>query len=214
MRVETFALGPFETNSYLLIDEPTSTAWIIDVPFEPEVLIQAIQHSRCSVSHIIFTHAHADHIGGVRDILQQLPTRPKLLIHSAESSWLVDPMLNLSALMGLPVTTPAADYLLNHGDTLSLGPTRFEIRHTPGHSPGSISLITSLSPGKPVVFAGDALFAGSIGRTDFPGCSQDVLLASIRRELYTLEDHTVVYPGHGPPTTIGREKRSNPYARD
>lgn len=217
MHVESHALGPFETNSYLLTPTDGNSrgqeAWIIDVPFDPEDLIDSIKRRDCRVTHIIFTHAHADHIGGVRTLLAALPERPKLLIHAAEAQWLVDPQLNLSAMMGLPVTTPAADRLLQHGDVLNFADVRLEVRHTPGHSPGSVSLVLGAESQSPIVFAGDALFAGSIGRTDFPGCSHEILLESIRRELYVLPESTVVYPGHGPSTTIGREKRSNPFVR-
>jgi glyoxylase-like metal-dependent hydrolase (beta-lactamase superfamily II) len=129
-------------------------------------------------------------------------------MHRVEEAWLNDPMLNLSAALGLSVTAPSPSEYLEEGDTVTIGEVVFSIRETPGHSPGSISLVHESSKN---AIVGDALFNGSIGRTDFPGSSFETLAESIRTKLYTLDPDTVVFPGHGPTTTIGREMRSNPF---
>lgn len=134
----------------------------------------------------------------------------EVMIHEAEAGWLGAPVLNLSAAMGVGVTAPAANRLLRGGETLTLGSTAWRVVHTPGHSPGGIALIHDESR---TAIVGDALFAGSVGRTDFPGSDPDVLARSIRERLYTLPDDTRVVSGHGPETTIGREKSSNPFVR-
>ena len=151
-----------------------------------------------------------DHIAGVTEVVRAFPGLP-VWIHEAEREWLADPMLNLSAPFGEPVSLPDADRVLRDGEELSLAGSRWRVVHTPGHSPGSIGLVHAGAAH--VAITGDALFAGSIGRTDFPGCSFEQLAASIRARLYTLPEDTVIYPGHGPSTTIGREKKSNPFVR-
>lgn len=219
LRVESATLGPFATNCYVVwVDAPAPggarrPAWIIDAGMGPQALLRIVRAHNLEVEKLILTHAHIDHIAGVREVLDALgaaQARPKLLIHGAEERWLTDPVLNLSTELGLPTTTPPADALLKHGETLRLGGLDFEVLHTPGHSPGGISLHCAQAG---VVFAGDALFAGSIGRTDFPGCSFEDLQRSIRTRLYTLPDRTKVYCGHGLATTIGAEKTGNPFVR-
>jgi hydroxyacylglutathione hydrolase len=219
LRVESATLGPFATNCYVVwADAPAAEgakrpAWIIDAGMGPLPLLRAVRAHNLLVEKLILTHAHIDHIAGVREVLDTLSTsqaRPRLLIHAAEERWLTDPVLNLSTELGLPTTTPPADDLLQHSNTLRLGALDFTVLHTPGHSPGGISLHCAQAG---VVFAGDALFAGSIGRTDFPGCSFEDLERSIRARLYTLPDRTKVYCGHGLATTIGAEKTGNPYVR-
>jgi glyoxylase-like metal-dependent hydrolase (beta-lactamase superfamily II) len=130
--------------------------------------------------------------------------------HGAEAAWLNDPVLNLSAMMGMSVTAPGPDRLLAEGEWLTLGDSRWLVLHTPGHSPGGVTLWCEAGG---VAIVGDSLFAGSVGRTDFPGSDPAVLERSIRGKLYVLPDSTKVLPGHGPATTIGREKKSNPYVR-
>lgn len=212
LRIQGFELGPFGTNCYVLWHEGAPRAWVIDASFEPREMLAFIRQHGLAVELLVLTHAHVDHIAGVEEVLRACPSA-KLCIHEQEERWLTDAELNLSAAFGMPVTTRAADRLLRHGDRLALGDgpmgeTSFEVRHTPGHSPGGITLV---SAGMAIV--GDALFAGSIGRTDFPGCDHDELLASIKREIYTLPSETRVYPGHGPSTTVGHERLSNPYVR-
>ena len=206
--ITTLTLGPFQTNCYVVTSDGPA-CWIIDASFSPGPLIDHIRREKLMPEALILTHAHVDHIAGVAEVRRAFPNLP-ILIHAAEREWLGDPMLNLSAVMGQSVTAPGPDRTIAAGETLVLGDSTWRVLHTPGHSPGGITLWCE-SEGIAVV--GDSLFAGSIGRTDFPGSDHDTLLASIRSQLYTLPGATKVYPGHGSPTTIGREATSNPYVR-
>lgn len=206
-----FTLGPFETNCYVVAQATGDTRHcsIIDASFDPGAMIHFINSQGFQPDALVLTHAHIDHIAGIQDVRGSFESLP-ILIHTDERDWLTDPNLNMSANYGLPFTTPPANGLLNHGDTLNMAGLAWEVRHTPGHSPGSVSLYCKYIC---VCIAGDALFAGSIGRTDFPSSNHKDLLNAITRELYTLPDDTLVLSGHGPETTIGREKRSNPFVR-
>jgi glyoxylase-like metal-dependent hydrolase (beta-lactamase superfamily II) len=205
--VSVFTLGPYATNCYVLVPAGGSECWIIDASFGPAPIIQAIRRRGLTPKALILTHAHVDHIAGVAEIVAAFPGLP-VLIHEAEADWLQDPELNLSAFSGTPVTAPPPTRTLHDGEVLELGGTGWVVIHTPGHSPGGISLhAESLG----VAIVGDTLFAGSVGRTDFPGCSFEQLERSIRTRLYTLAAGTRVLPGHGEPTSIGDERRSNPF---
>lgn len=215
IRVSVFNPGPWETNCYVV--EVTDRAgqahaWAIDAGVEPEAMIQ---HLRAGQTHgvrleaIVLTHAHVDHIAGVADVRRAFPGVP-VLLHESEREWLGDAEQNLSAFTGMPISIAPPDRLVRDGDTLRLGDVEFGVRHTPGHSPGGIALYCAAEK---LAFVGDALFAGSIGRTDFPGCSFEQLEASIKAKLYTLPDETRIFPGHGPPSSIGREANSNPFVR-
>lgn len=204
-----FALGPFETNCYVVNLEGDSACWIVDAGFEPAEMIEHVRGTGLEPRALLLTHAHADHIAGVREVVAAFPGLP-VRVHAAERDWLLDPMLNLSGGMGMPVTAPETDRTLEDGEELELSRTRWRVLHTPGHSPGGVTIHCADAG---IALVGDALFAGSIGRHDFPGSSFETLAASIRERLYALPDETVVLPGHGPATTIGREKRSNPFVR-
>lgn len=216
LRIKSYTLGPYATNCYLLWIEGETDAWIVDASFGPGRIVQDVKSQGLKPSRLLLTHAHVDHIAGVEEVLSALRpaggAAPTLSIHRDEEQWLTNPMLNLSAMGGQPTTTRQADSLLNDGDTLTLGAgaqsVSFHVLHTPGHSPGSVSLYCA-SHG--VVLAGDALFAGSIGRTDFPGGDLPTLERSIRSKLYTLPRETTVLSGHGPQTTVGEEMDGNPY---
>ncbi|MBX3375695.1 MAG: MBL fold metallo-hydrolase [Phycisphaeraceae bacterium] len=203
--LETVTLGPFETNCYIVADG--DRCWIIDASFEPEALIERVRDLGLKPEALILTHAHVDHIAGVDEVVRTFGPLP-VVMHADEREWLANPMLNLSAAMGLPVTACGPDRFIAEGDRLTLGGQTWKVLHTPGHSPGGVSLVNSEAG---IALVGDTLFAGSIGRTDFPGSDFESLAHSIRAKLYTLPDDTRVYPGHGPPTTIGREKRTNPF---
>ena len=207
LKIQAFELGPFATNCYLVSDG--AAGFVVDASFEPQELTDAAHAQGVTVSDIILTHAHCDHIAGL-DIARRELGRPNASVHPLEAEWLGEPQLNLSAFLGEPVSVAPAEKRLRGGDILTLAGREWNVLDLPGHSPGSVGLY---SPRDGVILSGDALFAGSIGRTDFPGSSFDVLAASIREKLYTLPDDTKVYPGHGPPTTVGREKKSNPFVR-
>ncbi len=207
--IESFTLGPFETNAYLVWPDGSRDAWIIDPGFGPAPLLEEIKKRELTPTAIVLTHAHLDHVAGVADVRKVWPKIP-ILIHEAEKDWPSDPERNLSAFSGMPVSAPGPDRLLKDGDVLRLGELDWRVLHTPGHSPGSITLH---QPQLDVAIVGDALFAGSIGRTDFPGSDFDTLARSIRERLYTLPGSTRVLPGHGEPTTIARERAGNPFVR-
>ena len=203
--IRSAPLGGYQTNCYTV--QSGEHLWVVDAGFEPEPLLQLIGETGLTPEAIVLTHAHPDHIAGIRQVLESYPNVP-IWIATEEERWLADPELNLSAYLGLGVTAPPASRLLNDGDELTLGQTTWRVLHTPGHSPGGLTFVCDEHG---VAIAGDALFANSIGRTDFPGSSHEQLVESIRTKLYALPDETRVLPGHGPETTIGREKRSNPF---
>ncbi len=211
--IECFTLGPYETNCYVVTPGPGAgkgqPCWIVDASFEPGPIVEFIRERLLCPEGLILTHTHIDHIAGVREVLDAFPGLP-LLVHADEREWLTNPMLNLSAMAGMPVTTPEPDRVLNEGDELTLGETKWRVLHTPGHSPGGITLYHGPS-GNAIV--GDSLFSGSIGRTDFPGGDHALLERSIRQKLYTLPGTVRIYPGHGPDSTIEQERRSNPFVR-
>jgi glyoxylase-like metal-dependent hydrolase (beta-lactamase superfamily II) len=208
--ITIFSPGPYATNCYVL--ESSDHLAIIDAGFEPADMIEFLNDritKGAILDALLLTHAHVDHIAGVADVRRAFPSI-KVLIHEAEKDWLGDSRLNLSMFSGFPIATKAPDRLLKNNDSITIGDCEFEVRHTPGHSLGSVTYFNAANK---FAFVGDALFAGSIGRTDFPGCSFERLEKSIRERLYTLPDDTRVLPGHGPATTIGREATSNPFVK-
>lgn len=209
LTVQAFPLGPYATNCMVVAPSDSSECWIIDASFQPGEMLAYIRDKGLNPTHTILTHCHVDHIGGLNEVRAAFPDT-KVLVHADEVSWFTDTKANLSEAFGVPVTCAPPDQILNHGDTLTLGDRTFSVRHTPGHSPGSISLVC---PEVKLALVGDALFAGSIGRTDFPTANTEVLLDSIRTHLYTLPPETTCYPGHGPTTTIGVEMTTNPFVR-
>lgn len=209
VRLQRFVLGPFETNCYLVQAGSGSECWIVDAGFEPQPMLEAIREQGLSPSKLVLTHAHIDHIAGIEAVREVFPALP-ILIHEAERTFLEEPSLNLSTMMGMPISAPPADETLAEGDQLEIGDERWRVLFTPGHSPGGITLYHEPS-GQALV--GDTLFHGSIGRFDFPTSNERQLYASIREKLYALPDEVRVYPGHGPPTTIGQERRHNPFVR-
>lgn len=205
LRVETFNLGPLQTNAYLLRGEDDLKAVVIDPGMNPAALMRRVEHLH--VEAILLTHAHFDHIGGVEE-LRRAKGCP-VYLHDLEADWLTDAKHNGSAMwseLGGPVVTEPAEFALAQGQTLNLIGHDFKVLHTPGHSPGSVSFLCDKD-----LFAGDVLFREGVGRTDLYGGRQRDLEDSIRLKLYKLPDETVVYPGHGPRTKIGHEKIHNPF---
>jgi glyoxylase-like metal-dependent hydrolase (beta-lactamase superfamily II) len=198
-------LGPIGTNAYIVGDETARTAAVIDPGDEAPRLLAAIGRLGLAVDQIIVTHAHFDHIGAVRDLVGA--THAPFLIHEKELPVLALASERAAVMFGIVVPKPPApDRLLREGDLLALGGQTFRVVHTPGHSPGHICLI-----GDGLAFVGDVVFQGGIGRTDLPGGDYDTLLRSIATHILPLPDETVLYNGHGPATTVGRERRANPF---
>ena len=207
IRVESTADGRFATNSYLVMDEATRDAVIIDANLEPYQVIELVRKAGATVKAVLLTHTDVDHIAGLEALLEELGPIP-VAVHDAERYVLTD---------GKPMRREFATQLprvenvvsLSEEDHYRAGSLEFEVLHTPGHSPGGITLkIGSL------LFTGDALFAGSIGRSDFHNSDGLALLAGINSKLLSLPDDSVVYSGHGPATTIGRERKTNPFLND
>lgn len=206
LHIQTFALGDWQTNCYILHTD-SRACWIVDCGFEPEPLFHFIEQKQLMPQQVILTHAHVDHVAGLPELRRRYPDLP-VLIHEAEREFPGDPALNLSIALAEPIVAPEPSSTFRHGDQLVLDGITFQVRHTPGHSPGGVTLY---QPDHAVALVGDALFAGSIGRYDFPTSDGHLLIASIKSQLLTLPDDTRVLSGHGPETTIGRERKTNPY---
>lgn len=209
MKVTTLMVGPLQANCYLLAEGTGTPAAIIDPGGDGPLIKAAVERDNLQPVVIIDTHGHIDHIAA-NSYLRELYQIP-LLIHAADADSLTDPVLNLSALgLGNAGSLPP-DRLLRDGDEIEVGALRLEVLHTPGHTPGGICLLLKQIGATDIVFTGDTLFAAGVGRTDFPGGSMEELMNSIRNKLLVLPEDTVIYPGHGPASTIGREKASNPF---
>lgn len=199
-----FTLSEVEANCYVIGDCESGEIVLIDPGFQPSDVVKFIQSERLTVKYVINTHGHIDHIAGNREILEAF--KAPLCIHQLDSKYLEDPTKNLSLLFGMPITSPPADILLKEGQKLELSDMSFEIIHTPGHTPGSICLKTPS-----YILTGDTLFKTSIGRTDIPGGSAEQLMKSIKEKLLPLDKGLLIYPGHGPQSTLREEIDSNPF---
>jgi hydroxyacylglutathione hydrolase len=204
LRVDSTADGQFGTNSYLVEDEDTRDAVIIDANLEPEQMVDLVRRRGAKVKAILLTHTDVDHIAGLSVLLRELGPMP-VAVHDSERHVVTEgtPLRRQFPVQLTPVATVAA--LAEH-ETFKAGSLEFEVLHTPGHSPGGVSLKIGDH-----VFTGDALFAGSIGRSDFHNSDGAALLDGINSKLMTLPDEMVVHSGHGPATTIGRERTTNPF---
>lgn len=199
-------LGGLATNCYILGCPKTKEALVIDPAEESSTLFKLIKDYDFKLKYIINTHGHADHIGGNKILKEKYSA--KLLIHILDKDMLVDTKKNFSYYTGLPVQSPAADDYLKDGMSLSLGSRTLLIIHTPGHSPGSVSIKLD-----DMIFTGDTLFKGSIGRTDLPGGSMTDIINSIKEKLLVFNSSCTVYPGHGPATTLHQELKNNPFLK-
>ncbi len=204
MILERIVVGDLETNCYIFGSNREKEVAIIDPGGSPELILSVLYGLTAQVRYIINTHGHVDHIAANRQLKRR--TGADICIHRADSEMLIDARKNFSDLLAVPITSPPADRFLSEGQRIPVGELELRVMHTPGHSPGGISLISD-----GLVFTGDTLFAGAIGRWDFPGASYNLLLASVRNKLLILDEEMIVYPGHGPISTIGKEKRENPF---
>jgi glyoxylase-like metal-dependent hydrolase (beta-lactamase superfamily II) len=215
VKLHAFELGRCQTNAYVVEvpanagENTISACWVVDPGESPEPLLNFLRDRGLKPEAILLTHAHADHIAGVDQVRAMFPKIP-VLAHALEHEWFQDPQLNLSLFIGEPVSVSTPTGTLAHAQKLSLGGIQFQVLETPGHSPGSVTLHC---PSEKFAIVGDTLFQNSIGRSDFPGSDSDVLMHSINQVLMTLPGDTAIYPGHGPSTTIDKERRSNPFLR-
>ncbi len=206
MRYEMVVVGAIETNCYLVYCEETLECAVVDPGGDPEMIIRKISDMELKPVILINTHGHVDHVGANKDIKDKYEI--PLCIHSADSHMLDSILASAMGLFLGAKKSPAPDKFLEDGEDILIGISHLEVIHTPGHSPGSISL-----SGDGFLLSGDLLFFGGVGRTDLPGGSWSMLEDSIRSKIFSFPDDTIVLPGHGPATTVGQEKTANPFIR-
>jgi hydroxyacylglutathione hydrolase len=209
MILQMMQVGPLGVNCYIVGDDKTREVLVIDPGGHAREISQTLQNLRAKAVGIVLTHAHFDHVMGVEALKRS--TMAPLLVGANEKP-VFESVETQGQMFGLAVPPlPDPEHWLKEGDVVEAGSLKFQVLEVPGHSPGSIALYNAENA---VVFVGDVLMRGTIGRTDFPGCSSEELLRSIRRKLYKLPDGTQVYSGHGPMTTIGEEKMQNPFTKN
>ena len=207
LSVFKFPTGPLQTNAYVLVEERSDSAVVVDPGYDDGTLVKFIDKRSLKIEKILLTHGHFDHIGAVPEL--KLKTKAEVWIHPFDADMLIDPSKNLSAYVNVHFSMQPADGLFKDGMSIRLGSSEIRVIHTPGHSPGSVCFYCD-----GFLIAGDTLFRDSIGRTDFPGSSTERLIQSIRCKILPLGDKTIVHPGHGDDTTLAHEKRNNPFLRE
>jgi glyoxylase-like metal-dependent hydrolase (beta-lactamase superfamily II) len=210
MKLHVLPAGPIQTNAYLLTAPERGEAVLIDAPGGIWAQIEPVlAAAKCRLTELWLTHGHWDHTQGAAEVVRA--THAKVSAHAADKPLYETPQI-MSAFLSerLKLEPVFADVWVKQGDVLNALGTTFEIRHVPGHCPGNVLFYSAAMA---AVFVGDALFAGNVGRTDFPGGSMELLADSIRRQIYPLPGETIVYPGHGRATTVGEEKQTNPHVR-
>lgn len=206
MKLYRMPLGAFATNCYIVVDESNQHCLVVDPGSEGNRLVEFLKKKGLQPEAVILTHGHGDHIGGVQAVVDEF--KVPIYINKGDEEYLTNGELNLSSTYGQPVKVTGDVRLIKEADVISLGDHTFTVIETPGHTPGGVCFY-----GEGLVLAGDTLFQESIGRTDFPRSSYEDLIDAVRTKLFALPDETVVYPGHGPETTIGHEKIYNPFVR-
>lgn len=212
MIVKHLMTGPLQVNTYIIGDEATNDAVVVDPGGHVEEILHAIQDAGLTLRRVINTHAHFDHVGGVSELKEEAGI--PFALHRDELPVLENYSGQLAYFGVSGGEPPAVDEYLEEGQEIAVGETVLQVLFTPGHSPGHVTFVydgSGKAEGQRVAFSGDVLFQGSIGRFDLPGGDYDRLMQSIREELLPLGDETIIHPGHGPSTTIGREKRTNPF---
>lgn len=209
LQLTTVLSHPFEQNTYIANLQGRTDCIVVDPGLEPDKILRELDRQQLTPAAILNTHGHSDHIAGNVAIKKRWPACP-VVIGVADAPKLVDPWLNLSANFGVPIVCPAADVTVGDGDTYEAAGFELQVRTIPGHTSGHVVFLWE-GQEPPVVFVGDVIFAGSIGRTDFPDGNHRQLILGIRSKLFTLPDETILLSGHGEPTTVGEEKRSNPF---
>jgi hydroxyacylglutathione hydrolase len=199
-------VGLLEVNCYILGDEVTKEAVVIDPGGDEDEILEVLKYNNFQLKLIIDTHGHFDHVDANQPLKDA--TGAKIAVHEADAQMLDKPSAEAMFYTGNRLRTSQADILLKENDVLTFGQYRLKVLHTPGHTPGGISLVLE---DHPYVYVGDLLFAGSIGRTDFPGGSYDALITAVKTKIFPLGDNYTVYPGHGPVTTIAQERKYNPF---
>ena len=202
--IESIQTPGMGVNCYLLTCEQTKKSILIDPGAGSKMIQNWLKNMDQEVLYILLTHGHYDHIGAVEDLRKEL--KVQVAIHKDDADMLIDPTKNLSSFLGTGVKLSPAEILLEDNQELQVGNMTIKVIHTPGHSPGSICIVTQDG-----LISGDTLFNGSVGRTDFPGGSMKKLISSIENRLMDLDDKTIVYPGHESRTSIGKERKSNPF---
>jgi glyoxylase-like metal-dependent hydrolase (beta-lactamase superfamily II) len=213
LEIVVLALGPATTNAYLIADSETAEAAVIDPAWDGQIILEEARSRGWRIGHLWYTHAHFDHIGGAGAIADALNPLPLVALHPADHSlWRAEGGAPLFGFRIDPGPEPTID--LFDGQELQLGSTRIEVRFTPGHTPGHCVFYVPAQTGGSaagICFCGDLIFLNSVGRTDLPGSDPDALLDSIRTQIYSLPDETRLLPGHGAETSVGYEKRTNPF---